>query len=49
VAIGLIATDWKIKEMAMKHVTKRLEKLLTKSDGNSNVVEIVEACTAAIG
>ena len=49
VAIGVIASDWKIKEMAMKHITKRLEKLLAKSDGNSNLVEIIEACTAAIG
>ena len=34
-ALGLIAADWKIKEMAIKIMTKRLEKLLAKADTSS--------------
>ena len=48
-ALGLIAADWKLKEMAIKHMTKRLEKLLAKPDTNAALVEVVEACTAAVG
>ena len=36
--------------MAIKTMTKRLEKILAKPDANpSSLVEIVEACTAAVG
>jgi hypothetical protein len=35
VALGLIAADWKIKEMSIKYMTKRLEKLLTKNEDSS--------------
>ena len=30
VALGLIAADWKIKEMAIKHVHKKFEKAMAK-------------------
>ena len=49
VAVGLIAADWKLKEMAIKYMTKRLEKLLAKVDTNANLAEVVEACSAAVG
>ena len=49
VGLGLISADWKIKEMALKFMTKRLEKLLAKPDSNANLSEVVEACTCAIG
>ena len=49
VALGLIAADWKIKEMAVKFMTKRLEKLLSKPDSNATLAEVVEACTCAVG
>jgi hypothetical protein len=45
----LIAADWKIKELAVKFVTKKLEKLLTKPDCNDGLAETVEACTAIVG
>lgn len=49
-ALGLIAADWKIKEMAIKIMTKRLEKLLAKADDtNTSLVDVVEACCAAVG
>ena len=48
-ALGLIAADWKIKEMAIKIMTKRLEKLLAKADTTTTLVEVVEACAAAVG
>ena len=48
-AAGLIASDWKVKEMAIKHMTKRLEKLLAKADSASNLAEVVGACAAAVG
>ena len=48
-ALGMIAADWKIKEMAIKIMTKRLEKLLAKADTNTTLVEVVEACSAAVG
>lgn len=48
-ALGLIAADWKIKEMAIKIMTKRLEKLLAKADTTTTLVEVVEACSAAVG
>jgi len=35
--------------MAIKHMTKRLEKLLAKADTNASLAEVVEACTAAVG
>jgi len=47
--LGLIAADWKIKEMAIKVMTKRLEKLLAKADTSTALVEVVEACSAAVG
>ena len=34
VGLGLIAADWKIKEMALKHMQKKLEKMLAKVDSN---------------
>ena len=49
VALALVAADWKMKEMAVKHMTKRLEKLLAKADSNANLAEAVEACSAAVG
>ena len=49
VATALIAADWKMKEMAVKHMTKRLEKFLAKADSTANLAEVVEACSAAIG
>jgi len=49
VAIGLIAADWKLKEMAIKHMTKRLEKLLAKAETHASLAEVVQACTAAVG
>ena len=48
-AIGLIAADWKLKEMAIKHMTKRLEKLLAKAETHASLAEVVQACTAAVG
>jgi len=45
----MIAADWKIKEMAIKHMTKKLEKLLAKAETGSVLAEVVEACTAAVG
>ena len=35
--------------MAVKHITKRLEKLLAKADAGASLVEVVEAATAAVG
>ena len=49
VALGLVAADWKVKEMAVKHITKRLEKMLAKADSGASLVEVVEAATAAVG
>ena len=49
VAVGLIAADWKVKEMAIKYIQKRLEKLLAKVDATANFTIVIEACTAAIG
>ena len=47
-ALGLIASDWKIKEMSLKFMTKKLEKLLAKVDTGASLAEVVEACTAAV-
>ena len=49
VALSVVAADWKLKEMAIKHMTKRLEKLLVKADSGSVLSEVVEGCTAAVG
>lgn len=49
VGLGLIAADWKIKELAIKHVTKKLEKLLAKPETSSTLSDTVEACTAIVG
>ena len=49
VALGLIAADWKVKELAIKHMTKKLEKLLSKAEAGTSLAEVVEACTAAVG
>ena len=35
--------------MAVKFMTKRLEKLLAKPDSTTALSEVVEACTAAVG
>lgn len=35
--------------MALKFMTKRLEKLLAKVDIGTSLAEVVEACTAAVG
>ena len=48
VGLGLIAADWKIKEMAIKHMTKKLEKQLAKAETTASLAEVVEACTAAV-
>lgn len=48
VALGLIAADWKIKEMSLKFITKKLEKLLAKVATGASLAEVVEACTAAV-
>ena len=45
----MVAADWKIKEMAVKQITKRLEKMLAKADSGASLVEVVEAATAAVG
>ena len=48
-ALGLIAADWKIKEMAIKHIMKKLEKMLAKPDSTSgSLTDIVEGCTVAV-
>ena len=48
VAIGLIAADWKIKEMAIKHVHKKFEKSLAKPELNMSLVELVQAAVATV-
>ena len=45
----LKATDWKYKEMALKHIAKSMEKLLQSSDSNHGLDKMVEACIAAVG
>ena len=35
--------------MAIKYLTKKLEKVLAKPDATSNMCDVVEACTAAVG
>ena len=45
----MIAADWKIKEMAIKHIMKKLEKMLAKPDSTSgSLTDIVEGCTVAV-
>jgi hypothetical protein len=41
VALGLIAADWKIKEMAIKHVHKKFEKAMAKQEMNMDLIELV--------
>ena len=49
IALSMVAADWKLKEMAIKHMTKRLEKLLAKPDSGQTLCDVVESCTAAVG
>jgi hypothetical protein len=49
--LGLIAINFKFKEMAMKVILKNAEKLLsTNSNGESsyNFIEFVRACAVAV-
>jgi hypothetical protein len=55
IALGLMAVNFKFKEMAMKIIVKHSEKHLQASpDGedtyqsNSNINELVKACTVAV-
>ena len=55
IALGLMAVNFKFKEMAMKIIFKHSEKHLQASpDGedtyqsNSNINELVKACTVAV-
>jgi hypothetical protein len=51
IALGLIAINFKYKEMAMKVVVKNAEKLLTANSNNEssyNFIEFVKACTVAV-
>jgi hypothetical protein len=51
IALGLIASNFKLKEMAMKIIMKNAEKQLSpgsNSDSSYNFVEFVRACTVAV-
>ena len=51
IALGLIAINFKLKEMAMKMIFKNAEKQLSpnsNSDSSYNFVEFVRACTVAV-
>jgi len=51
IALGLIAINFKLKEMAMKVILKNAEKQLAPSangDSSYNFVEFVRACTVAV-
>lgn len=51
IALGLIAINFKFKEMAMKVIVKNAEKLLSansNSESSYNFIEFVKACTVAV-
>ena len=49
IALGLIAINWKYKELALKVVYKQTEKILTKEEEQGcNLQELVKACTIVI-
>lgn len=49
IALGLIAINWKIKEVSMKIILKQTEKFLnSEHDSGINMIEFVRACTIAI-
>lgn len=51
IALGLMALNFKFKEIAMKVILKHAEKLLSPnstSDGNFNISEFVRACAVAV-
>ena len=47
-AVMLVATDWKIKEQAVKFINQCLEMLLTEADEDTNMAPVVMACMAAV-
>lgn len=49
VGLGLVALNWKFKEVTMKIIYKQAEKILGKDhDMSMNMAEFVKACTIAI-
>jgi hypothetical protein len=51
IALGLLALNFKFKEIALKIVVKHSEKLLspeTTNDSTFNIIEFVRACTIAV-
>lgn len=51
IALGLIALNFKYKEIAMKIIIKHAEKLLspsTTTDSQFNICEFVRACAVAV-
>ena len=51
IALGLLAINFKYKEIAMKIILKHAEKLLsptTTTDGQFNICEFVRACAVAV-
>lgn len=51
IALGLIAMNFKFKEIALKIVFKHADRLLnpaTINDGSFNIVEFIRACTIAV-
>lgn len=49
IALGLIALDWKIKEVSMKIIYKQTEKFINKDhDSSINMNDFIKACTIAI-
>lgn len=48
IALGLIAADWKYKEMAIAYVYKQLQKALAKSELNFALKDLVEASVATV-
>ena len=51
IALGLLAINFKYKEIAMKIILKHAEKMLsptTTTDGQFNICEFVRACAVAV-
>jgi hypothetical protein len=49
IALGLIALNWKLKEVSIKIIYKQTEKFINKEHDNSiNMTDFVKACTIAI-
>ena len=51
IALGLIAVNFKFKEMAMKIILKHVDKLLqpsTVNDSGFNIGEFVKACAIGV-